>query len=78
MPRLITSWGYAFHQLRRYGEAVSHYQMAIQKKPDYGLAYYNLGITYKALGNRNGVMEQYRGATTHRCEASSETAERNE
>ena len=23
--------------------------MAIQKKPDYRLAYYNLGITYKAL-----------------------------
>ena len=52
--------GYAFHQLRRYGEAVSHYQMAIQKKSDYGLAYYNLGVTYKALGNRNGAMEQYR------------------
>jgi len=52
--------GYAYHQMRRYSEAVQEYQTAIQQKPSYGLAYYNLGLTYKALGNRNGAMDQYR------------------
>ena len=59
-PEAHNELGYSLHQLRRYAEAVLSYQAAIRQKPDYASAYYNLGITYKALGNRTGAMDQYR------------------
>ena len=52
--------GFALHQLARYAEAVVAYQSAIRNKTDYASAHYNLGMSYIALRNRNGVLEQYR------------------
>ena len=44
----------------RYGEAVAAYQSAIRNKTNYPQAHYNLGMSYIALRNRNGALEQYR------------------
>jgi tetratricopeptide (TPR) repeat protein len=52
--------GYALHQLNRFGEAVQQYQMAIRQKTNYASAHYNLGMSFLALNNRNGALEQYR------------------
>jgi tetratricopeptide (TPR) repeat protein len=46
--------------LGRYGEAVQQYQIAIQQKVDYASAHYNLGMSFIALRNRPGALEQYR------------------
>jgi len=47
-------------QLGRYQEAIQQYMMAIQQKPNYGLAHYNLALTFLAVNNRNGALQQYR------------------
>jgi tetratricopeptide (TPR) repeat protein len=52
--------GYSLHQLGRYTEAVQQYLIAVRQKTDYASAHYNLGMSYLALNNRNGALEQYR------------------
>jgi Flp pilus assembly protein TadD len=52
--------GYALHQLTRYAEAIQAYQSAIRNKSDYASAHYNLGMSFIAMRNRNGALEQYR------------------
>ena len=50
----------SLHQLRRYTEAVREYQTAIRQKANYASAHYYLGLSYIAMNNRNGALEQYR------------------
>lgn len=42
-----------------YMEAAEAYREAIKTKPDYEVAYYNLGRTYLKMGDRNAVHETY-------------------
>ena len=37
-----------------------NFNEAVRIKPDYGLAYYNLGITYVNLSDKRKAMYQYR------------------
>jgi len=34
--------------------------IAIQQRPNFGSAHYNLAMTYLAVNNRNGALQQYR------------------
>jgi len=38
---------------------VESFRQSIRLKPDFGKAYYNLGRTLMALGNRDAALEQY-------------------
>ena len=40
-------------------DAAAAFRQAIQLKPDFGKAYFNLGKTLLTMGNRNGAVEQY-------------------
>jgi tetratricopeptide (TPR) repeat protein len=46
-------------ELNRLNDAVESFRQSIRLKPDFGKAYYNLGRTLLALGNRDGALEQY-------------------
>jgi len=59
-PEANNEMGYSLHQLQRYPEAVLAYQSAIRQKPGYASAYFNLGMTYVALGDKAAAEEQYR------------------
>jgi hypothetical protein len=39
---------------------VQQYHIAIQQKTDYASAHYNLGMSFVALRNRQGALQQYR------------------
>ena len=49
-----------YYNTKQYREAIRSYTEGIRLRPNSPLAIYNLGISYKAIGNRNGAMEQYR------------------
>ena len=51
--------GEAFVELNRMNDAVESFRQAIRLKPDFGKAYYNLGRSLLAMGNRDGALEQY-------------------
>jgi tetratricopeptide (TPR) repeat protein len=51
--------GEAYMELGLTSDALEAFKRAIQLKPDFGKAYYNLGKSYLAVGNRNGALEQY-------------------
>jgi tetratricopeptide (TPR) repeat protein len=51
--------GEAYLEMNLLSDAVSAFRNAIQLKPDFGKAYYNLGKSLLAMGNREGAVEQY-------------------
>jgi len=51
--------GIAYVELKRYTEAIEAYREAIKIKPDYALAYYNLGFAYLDAGDKESAMLQY-------------------
>ena len=52
--------GWAQYNLRRYSKALEHLKMAIFLKPEMCLAYNNLGLTHKALGNTAEAVDNFR------------------
>jgi tetratricopeptide (TPR) repeat protein len=50
----------ALHKENRLQEAVRHYRLAVEARPDYTDARGNLGAALAALGNRDEAIEQYR------------------
>jgi len=46
----------------RFAEAISHFQRAVEIRPDYAEAYYNLGIALDRQGNPVEAMNQYQKA----------------
>jgi tetratricopeptide (TPR) repeat protein len=51
--------GEAYMELGLTSDALEAFKRAIQLKPDFGKAYYNLGKSYLTSGNRNAALEQY-------------------
>ena len=45
---------------KRRMDSMASFREAIRIKPDYALAYYNLGVTYVNMRDRTRAMEQYR------------------
>jgi tetratricopeptide (TPR) repeat protein len=43
----------------RWPEAIDAYKQAIKIKPDLAEAYYNLGLAYLAIGDKNSALAQY-------------------
>ena len=60
-----TDWfqkGYNAYVNKEYDKAISFYLKAIELKPDYAEAYYNLGLAYKNQGNLTKAIESYKKA----------------
>jgi tetratricopeptide (TPR) repeat protein len=49
-----------YYNTRQYREAIKAYSEGVRLRPKSPTALYNLGLSFKAVGNRNGAMEQYR------------------
>lgn len=52
--------GWAQYNLRRYSKALEHLKMAVFLKPEMCLAYNNLGLTHRALGNTAEAVKNFR------------------
>lgn len=59
-PNLYVELGGIFFQLRDYERAQQQFQIAVNLKQDFANAYYNLGHTLEAKGNREQALTQYR------------------
>lgn len=58
--RVYFNMGLAYQYLSRYQEAIEAYKKAINLKPKWIKAHYNLGINYLMIGNREAALDQYR------------------
>ncbi|MEO1404045.1 MAG: tetratricopeptide repeat protein, partial [Cyanobacteria bacterium J06635_1] len=54
--------GNTYNDLKRYDEAISAYEKAIELDPDDATAHYNLGNTYKALKRYDEAISAYEKA----------------
>lgn len=52
--------GFCHYKLGHYQSAVKAYKQAINLKPDYAEAHYDLGIAYLLLGNKRSAREEYK------------------
>ena len=51
--------GTVYFRTKRYQEAVASFKEAVRIKPDYSEAHFNLALTYVALNDKKGALEQY-------------------
>jgi tetratricopeptide (TPR) repeat protein len=51
--------GMAYLSLKKFDEAIDSLKHAILLKPDFGKAYYNLGVAYMTQGDRDSALNQY-------------------
>jgi tetratricopeptide (TPR) repeat protein len=51
--------GEAYEGLNKHDDSTEAFRQAIRLKPDFGKAYFNLGKTLLAQGNRDAAIEQY-------------------
>ena len=61
-PNIPNIIGAAYAGLKKYEEAITYYNQAIQLKPDYAQAFNNLGITQKELGRYEEAVGSYNKA----------------
>lgn len=54
--------GWAFYNLREYERALEHFKMAIFLKPQMCLAYNNVGLTHRAMGNTSKAIDGFEKA----------------
>ena len=54
--------GWAYFNLRRYGDAIEHYKMAVFLKPQMCLAYNNMGRVYEEMGKVLQAKQKYQKA----------------
>lgn len=52
-------YGCKLEEMERYEEAIYMYKAAIKRKPDFYLAYYNLGVCYKRLGKYQAAIKSF-------------------
>jgi tetratricopeptide (TPR) repeat protein len=55
--------GWAFFNLKRHGEALEHYKLALFLNPNLCLGYNNLGLLYEAMGEATLAIESLQMAT---------------
>ena len=61
-PIIHYNLGRALHELKLYGEAASHYLIAIKLYPNFSEAYLNYGLTLSSQENQSLALEQYKKA----------------
>ena len=59
-PQEYLSLGGIYYQLGQYENAIKQFQIAVNYKPDFPNAYYNLGHAYEANGNLDKALENYK------------------
>lgn len=59
-PQQYVNLGGIFYQLKQYDEAIRQFQLAIQLKPDYANAYYNLGHALQEKGDLKNALVAYK------------------
>ena len=52
--------GKVYYRAKRNQEAVAAFKAAIQLKPNFGEAHFSLAVAYVALGDKKGVLEEYK------------------
>ena len=52
----------AYSSLGKYTQAIADFNRAIEINPRYGEAYYNRGVVYNRLGNREQAIDDIRTA----------------
>jgi len=57
--------GWAYYKKGDIPRAIEHYSKALSMKPDFGLAYYNLGLAYKDNKQTEEAIAAMRSATIH-------------
>ena len=63
-PQQYINLGGIFYQLANWEEAQRQFQIAIQLKPDYANAYYNLGHTLENKGDLQNALQMYQAVRT--------------
>jgi tetratricopeptide (TPR) repeat protein len=69
MPKSLNKIGYQHYLNSDFHTALSYLQLAIELKPDFGSAHYNLGATYEKLDNWNQACEHYKIAMQYQSRA---------
>jgi tetratricopeptide (TPR) repeat protein len=60
IPDVYTRLGICLHQQKKYDEAITKYKRAIEIKPDFSLAFYNLAVTLDVLDkNKKEAIKTY-------------------
>ena len=54
--------GWALYNQRKYEEALEHFKMAVFLKPQMCLAYNNIGMTHREMGNTSKAIDQFEKA----------------
>ncbi len=57
--------GTAYHDEKKYDDAIVRYRQAIQNDVHFGPAYINMGLAYLGKGKRKEAIQAYRGATQY-------------
>lgn len=63
-PNEYIAVGGIYFQLKQYDNAIRQFQVAINLKPDYANAYYNLGHALEAKGDLQNALAQYQAVKT--------------
>lgn len=69
MPKALNKIGYEYYLNSDFHTALSYLKMAIDLKPDFGSAHYNLGATYEKLDDWNQACEHYKIAMQYQNRA---------
>lgn len=57
--------GLEYHQQKFFNDAIARYRLALQNDETFGPAYINMGLAYKAKGQKNDAIHAFRGATQY-------------
>ncbi|MGH1397158.1 MAG: LuxR C-terminal-related transcriptional regulator [Trichormus sp.] len=69
MPKAFNKIGYEHYLNSDFNAALSYLKIAVELKPDFGAAHYNLGATYEKLDNCNQACEHYKIAMQYQNRA---------
>lgn len=69
MPKAFNKIGYEHYLNSDFSTALSYLKIAIELKPDFGSAHYNLGATYEKLDNFTQACEHYKIAIQYQNQA---------
>ncbi|QLE58899.1 tetratricopeptide repeat protein [Nostoc sp. TCL26-01] len=69
MPKAFNKIGYEYYLNSDFNTALSYLKIAVELKPDFGSAHYNLGATYEKLDNWTEACEHYKIAMQYQNRA---------